>query len=93
LTEPAHDKDEVPEPPERLVGFNVHERFVELVTTLSAMVPEKLLIGAAVMVEGPVAPTLSVTIVGLAVRVKSWIRNVAVVVCESDATVPVTVRV
>jgi hypothetical protein len=81
------------EPPVRLVGLNVHERFVELVTTPSAIVPEKPLIDATVMVESPVAPTLSVTTVGLAVRVKSWTRYVAVVTCVRDATAPVTVRV
>ena len=69
-----HDKDEVPDPPVTLVGFKVQDRLVELVATPSVTDPVKPLSGATVIVEDPAAPTLSVTTVGFAVRVKSWTR-------------------
>ena len=61
----------MPEPPEMLADENEHESFVELVVTASVMVPLKPFRGATVMVEFPALLAFTVTIVGLAVNVKS----------------------
>jgi hypothetical protein len=62
---------EVPEPPVMLVDESEHERFVELVETASATVPLKPLRGATVIVEFRKSPAFEITVVGLAVTVKS----------------------
>ena len=54
-----------------LVEENEHDSFVELVVTTSVTVPLKPFRGAIVMVEFPTLPAFTVTIVGLAVKVKS----------------------
>jgi hypothetical protein len=77
---PWHDKVDVPEPPVMLVEDKVHDRLVELVVTARPTVPEKPLSGATVMVEVPVAPALTLTLVGLAVTVKSCTWNTTVAV-------------
>lgn len=69
--EPAHKRVEVPEPPAILVEFRVQERFVELVVTARVTVPAKPFTGATVRVEVPAAPALTVTLIGLALTVKS----------------------
>jgi len=69
---------EVPEPPEMLVALRVQVRFVELVMTTRVTVPVKPLIGATVIVEVPATPALTVTLVALAVTVKSWTWYVTV---------------
>ena len=66
-----HESIEVPEPPEILVLLRVHVRFVEFVVTPSETVPENPLIGATVIVDVPAVPATVVTLVGLAVIVKS----------------------
>jgi len=66
------DRVEVPEPPVILVEDNVHERLVELVVTARVTVPAKPFTGATVIVEVPVTPALTVTLLELAVTVKSW---------------------
>ena len=45
---------------------------------MTVTVPAKPLIAVTVMVEVPVAPALTVTLVGLAVTVKSWTMKVTV---------------
>jgi hypothetical protein len=62
---------EVPEPPVMLVDESEHERFVELVETASATVPLKPLRGATVIVEFRKSAAFEITVVGLAVSVKS----------------------
>jgi len=54
-----------------LVDENEHDRFVELVVTTSVTVPLKPFRGATAIVEFPAIPAFMVTIVGLAVMVKS----------------------
>ncbi len=62
---------DVPEPPTILVEDRVHERLVELVVTARVTVPENPLTGATVIVEVPATPAFTVTLVVLAVTVKS----------------------
>jgi len=63
---------EVPEPPGMLVEDRVQMRLVELVVTARVTVPVKPFTGATVIVEVPVTPAFTVTLVVLAVTVKSW---------------------
>ena len=65
------DRVEVAEPPVILVEDNVHDRLVELVVTARVTVPAKPFTGATVIVEVPVTPAFTVTLVVLAVTVKS----------------------
>ena len=67
------DSVALPEPV-TLVGETVHD--VLLVVRLTT--PAKPLIGAIVIVEVPAEPAFKVTLVGLAVFVKSWTTNVTV---------------
>ena len=69
---------EVPEPPEMLVALRVQVRFVELVMTTRVTVPVNPFTGATVIVEVPATPALTVTLVALAVTVKSWTWYVTV---------------
>ena len=66
-----HDSVEVPEPPVILVNDSVQDRLVELVVTARVTVPVKPLTGATVIVEVPATPAFMVTLVALAVTVKS----------------------
>jgi hypothetical protein len=75
---PVHEIVELPEPPVTLVGESVQDRLVELVVTDKPTVPVKPSNGATVMVEVPTKLTAVLTLVGLAVRVKSWTVNVTV---------------
>lgn len=70
-TEAWQERVDVPEPPVMLVGDRAHVRLVELVITLRLVVPVKPLTGDIVIVDVPVAPVLTETLVGLAVIVKS----------------------
>lgn len=70
-TLPVHDRVEVPEPPVMLVVLRMHDRFVELVVTARVTVPANPLTGATVIVEASATPALTVTLVVLAVTVKS----------------------
>jgi hypothetical protein len=63
---PEHERIEVPEPPEMLVDDIVQDRFDELVATAKATVPANPLSGVTLMVEVPVTPVLTVTVVELA---------------------------
>jgi len=69
----VHDSVEVPEPV-RLVGDVVQD--VLLVARLTT--PAKPFIADTVIVEVPAALTFTLTLVGLAVIVKSWTPNVTV---------------
>ena len=74
-----------------LAGDRVQARPVGGETVFaSATVPEKFWRLVTVMVEVPAVPALTVTLVGLAVRVKSWILNTTSAVWVSDPLVPVT---
>ena len=73
-----HDSVEVPEPPAILVELNVHARLVELVVTPRVTIPLKPLTEATVIVDMPAVPVFTVTVVGLAVTVKSWTWYVTV---------------
>jgi hypothetical protein len=88
-----HESVEVPEPPVTLVGERVHERLVEFVATVRLTVAEKPWSGATVRVEVPATPTVVLTVVGLAVSVKSCTVTVTVAVWVNDPLVPVTVTV
>ena len=70
----VHESVEAPEPV-TLVGDTVQE--VLLVARLT--MPPKPFRPVMVIVEVPAEPALSVTLVGLALIVKSWTTNVAVV--------------
>ena len=69
--EPWQDNVDVPDPPVMLVALRVQTRLVELVVTASVTVPVKPFTGAMVIVDVAVAPALTLTLVGLAVTVKS----------------------
>ncbi len=94
---PEQESVEVPEPPLTDAGVNVQVSPVLGETvSVSATVPVKELRGAIVIVDMPLAPAFTVTLVGLAVIVKSGpgvTVKVTVAVCDSDALVPVTVTV
>jgi len=62
---------EVPDPPEMLVEDKLHERLVELVVTDRATVPAKPLTEPIVIIDIPATPVFTVTLVGLAVMLKS----------------------
>ena len=68
-----HERVELPEPV-TLVGDKVHD--VLLVVRLTT--PANPLRAVIVIVEVPAEPALTVTLVGLAVIVKSWTTNVTV---------------
>lgn len=69
----VHDRVELPEPA-RLVGFSVQAvLFVVRLTKLA-----KELVGVIVIVDFPVALTLTLMLVGLAVMLKSWTVYVTV---------------
>jgi len=76
--DPVHDRVDVPEPPVMLVEVRVHDRLVELVVTARVTVPVNPLTGATVIVEVPAALTFTLTLVELAVTVKSWTWYVTV---------------
>lgn len=65
-TAKVHDSVALPDPV-TLVGLVVHVLFVEKLTT-----PAKELRPDTVTVDAPAVPTLTVTLVGLAVSIKSW---------------------
>jgi len=69
------DRVDVPEPPAMLVDESVHDRLVEFVVTARVTVPAKPFTGATVIVDVPVTPAFTVTLVALAVTVKSWTWN------------------
>jgi hypothetical protein len=69
----VHDRVELPEPV-TLVGESEHD--VLLVVRLTT--PAKPLTAATVTVDVPASFTLTLTLVGLAVMVKSWTTNVTV---------------
>jgi hypothetical protein len=77
---PVQVSVEVPDPPVMLVELRVHDRLVELVVTARPTVPANPLTGATVIVEVPATPVFTVTLVGLAVKVKfcTWNTTVAV---------------
>jgi hypothetical protein len=94
LAEDAQERIEVPEPPVTLVGVKVQVRPTEGdIVNVRATVPVNALAGAMVMVDIPVAPTLTWTAVGLAVTVKSVTVIVTVVEWESVPLIPSTVTV
>ena len=68
--EALHDKVEEPEPPVIVVGDNEQDRFVELVATASVTVSVNPFCGVTVIVDVPVTPALTATLVRLAVTVK-----------------------
>ena len=79
--EPEHDRVDVCEAPRTiLVGLRVQVRPAGETVKVNATVPVNALTGATVMVEVPVAPARALTLVGLAVTVKS--RTLTVTVAE-----------
>jgi hypothetical protein len=90
----VQDSVEVWEAPSTmLVGLRVQVKPAGETDEVSETVPVNPLTGATVIVDVAVPPTVVVTLVGLAVTVKSWTTNVTVAVCESEPLVPVTVTV
>lgn len=69
----VHDRVELPDPV-TLVGLKVHE--VLLLARLTT--PAKPLTAVTVIVDVAADPALTVTLVGLALTVKSWTTNVTV---------------
>lgn len=65
------DRVDVPDPPEILVEDRLQDRLVELVVTARLTVPLNPLSGAIVIVEAAATPAFAVTLVGLALIVKS----------------------
>ena len=60
----------MPEPPAIVVGDNIQDREAGLVKTARVTVPVKPFSEVTVIVEVPVAPTLTLTLVRLAATVK-----------------------
>jgi hypothetical protein len=69
----AHDRFDVPEPPEMVFEDNVQERPGELVVTLRVTVPVNPFSEPTVMVERPGLPVVALTLVGFAVKPKSGV--------------------
>jgi len=67
----VHDRVDVPDPPAILVEDRLQDRLVELVVTARLTVPVNPLSGAIVTVEVAATPAFAVTLVGLALMVKS----------------------
>ena len=61
----------MPEPPVIVVEDRTQVKFVEFVVTAKVTVPVKPLSGDTAIVEVPVVPAFEVTLVGLAVTLKS----------------------
>jgi len=77
--DPEQDSVEVWETPRTiLVGLKVHVNPAGETTDVSATVPVKPFTGATVIVEVAAAPARAVTLVGLAVTVKSLMLTVTV---------------
>ena len=76
-----------------LVGVRVQVRPAGDTVEVSATVPVNAFTGATVIVEVAVAPARALTLVGLAVTVKSRMLTVTVAEWESVPLVPVTVTV
>ena len=78
-------------PSTMLVGVRVQVKHAGETEEVSATVPVNPLTGATVIVDAAVPPEAIVTLVGLAVTVKSRTVYVTVAVCEREPLVPVTV--
>ena len=88
------DRAEVPDAPRTmLVGVRVQVKPAGETVDVNATVPVNPLTGATVMVEVAAALANAVTLVGLAVTVKSVMVTVTVAEWDSDPLVPVTVTV
>jgi hypothetical protein len=70
-TLPVQERVDVPDPPTIDVEVRAQDRLVEFVVTARVTVPAKPFNGATVIVEVPATPPFGVTLVGLAVTVKS----------------------
>ena len=81
-----HDRVELPEPL-TLVGLTLHEVLLVARDT----VPANPFCPVIVIEDVPALPTFTVTLVGLALIVKSWTVKVTVAVRVKDPLVPVTV--
>ena len=85
---------EVCEAPRMMLdGLRMQTRPGGETTDVRVTVPVNPLTGATVMAELAGEPALVVTLLGLAVTVKSWTVNVTVVEWDSEPLVPVTVTV
>jgi len=69
--DPVHDRVDVPDPAAIFVEDRLQERLVELVVTAKVTVPVNPLSGATVIVEVAATLAFAVTLVGLALMVKS----------------------
>ena len=76
-----------------LVGLSVQASPAGETVEVNATVPVKPFNGATVMVDVAVAPARALTLVGLAVTVKSLTVTVTVAEWDSAPLVPVTVTV
>jgi hypothetical protein len=80
-----HERVELPDPV-TLVGDTAHE----VLLIARPTTPANPFAAVTVIVEVPAEPALAVTLVGLAVIVKSWTTYVTVTECERLALLPVT---
>lgn len=90
-TLPVQDRVDEPDPPTIDVDVRVQDRLVELVAAAMVTVPANPFTGATMVVEVPAIPEFKVTLVGLAVTVKSWTWNTTFAVWLKVPLVPVTV--
>lgn len=89
----VHDRVELPDPV-TLVGASVQLiPFAGDVVPARLTTPAKPFVAVVVIVDVPGWLTLTETLVGLAVIVKSWTVKVTVAECDSVPLVPVTVTV
>ena len=89
--EEEQERMEVPDPPGMLVEVRAHASWVELVAVARSTVPVKPLSGATVIVDEAAVLTVVVTLVGLAVTLKSLKTKVTLVEFVVDPLVAVTV--
>ncbi len=92
--DPLQDSVAVPEPPMTVSGVTVQVRPLLGETVVVRLTePVNPLTGATVMVEVPDTPEFTLTVVGVAVIVKSWTSNVTVAEEDWEPLEPVTVTV
>ncbi len=92
--EPVQDRAEVCDAPSTiLVGVRVQVKPAGDTVEVKATVPVKPFTGATVIVDVAAVPTFTLTLVGLAVTVKSMTVTVTVAEWDSAPLVPVTVTV
>lgn len=77
VADAVHESVDVPALLVMVVDDRLHVRLAGI-ATVSETAPRNPLIGLTVIVDVPAAPSAALTLVGLAVTVKSWVKNMPV---------------